>query len=126
MGSRIAEATGGDGFDVVFDATGYSGSMQAAFAYVAHGGTLVFVSVVKDEICFSDPEFHKREMTLVGSRNATRQDFDHVVASIASGLVPVEALITHRTTLEGAVADLPRWAEEKSGLVKAIVKVAAA
>ncbi|MNL87146.1 hypothetical protein D3C87_2161600 [compost metagenome] len=63
---------------------------------------------------------------MVGSRNATRQDFDHVVASIASGLVPVEALITHRTTLEGAVADLPRWAEEKSGLVKAIVKVAAA
>ena len=126
MASRIAEATGGDGFDVVFDATGYSGSMQAAFAYVAHGGTLVFVSVVKDEIRFSDPEFHKREMTLVGSRNATRQDFDHVVASIASGLVPVEALITHRTTLDGAVADLPRWAEEKSGLVKAIVKVGAA
>ncbi|MBK5568425.1 zinc-binding alcohol dehydrogenase family protein [Ensifer sp. SSB1] len=126
MASRIAETTGGDGFDVVFDATGYGGSMQAAFAYVAHGGTLVFVSVVKDEIRFSDPEFHKREMTLIGSRNATREDFDHVVASIASGLVPVEALITHRTTLEGAVADLPRWAEEKAGLVKAIVKVAAA
>ncbi|MEI2299133.1 zinc-binding alcohol dehydrogenase family protein [Ensifer sp. MJa1] len=126
VASRIAEATEGDGFDVVFDATGYSGSMQAAFAYVAHGGALVFVSVVKDEISFSDPEFHKREMTLIGSRNATRQDFDHVVASIASGLVPVEALITHRTTLDGAVADLPRWADEKSGLVKAIVKVAAA
>ncbi|MBZ7923776.1 zinc-binding alcohol dehydrogenase family protein [Ensifer adhaerens] len=126
MASRIADATGRDGFDVVFDATGHGGSMQAAFAYVAHGGILVFVSVVKDEIRFSDPEFHKREMTLIGSRNATREDFDHVVASIASGLVPVEALITHRTTLEGAVADLPRWAEEKAGLVKAIVKVAAA
>ncbi|WP_104667931.1 zinc-binding alcohol dehydrogenase family protein [Ensifer adhaerens] len=122
--ARVAAATDGDGFDVVFDATGHGGSMQAAFAHVAHGGTLVFVSVVKDEIRFSDPEFHKREMTLVGSRNATREDFDHVVASIASGLVPVEALVTHRTTLDGAVADLPRWAEEKSGLVKAIIKVA--
>ncbi|MGE6785082.1 zinc-binding alcohol dehydrogenase family protein [Ensifer adhaerens] len=122
--ARVAAATDGDGFDVVFDATGHGGSMQAAFAHVAHGGTLVFVSVVKDEIRFSDPEFHKREMTLVGSRNATREDFDHVVASIGSGLVPVEALITHRTTLVGAVADLPRWAEEKSGLVKAIIKVA--
>ncbi|RAS03333.1 zinc-binding alcohol dehydrogenase family protein [Ensifer adhaerens] len=123
--ARIAAATDGDGFDVVFDATGYGGSMQAAFAHVAHGGTLVFVSVVKDEIRFSDPEFHKREMTLIGSRNATRQDFDHVVASIASGLVPIDALITHRTTLDGAVADLPRWAEEKTGLVKAVIQVAA-
>ncbi|HEV7321063.1 MAG TPA: zinc-binding alcohol dehydrogenase family protein [Ensifer sp.] len=126
IAARVAEATDGDGFDVVFDATGHGGSMQAAFAYVAHGGTLVFVSVVKDEIRFSDPEFHKREMTLIGSRNATRQDFDHVVASIASGLVPVEALITHRTTVDGVVHDLPRWAEQKTGLVKAIVKVAAA
>ena len=124
--TRIASATDGDGFDVVFDATGHGGSMQAAFAHVAHGGTLVFVSVVKDDIHFSDPEFHKREMTLIGSRNATRQDFDHVVASIASGLVPVEALITHRTTLDGAIADLPRWAEEKTGLVKAVIQVAAA
>ncbi|MBD9558064.1 zinc-binding alcohol dehydrogenase family protein [Ensifer sp. ENS07] len=123
--ARIAAATDGDGFDVVFDATGHGGSMQAAFAHVAHGGTLVFVSVVKDEIRFSDPEFHKREMTLIGSRNATRQDFDHVVASIASGLVPIDALITHRTTLDGAVADLPRWAEEKTGLVKAVIQVAA-
>lgn len=122
---RIAEATDGDGFDVVFDATGHGGSMQAAFSHVAHGGTLVFVSVVKDDIRFSDPEFHKREMTLIGSRNATREDFDHVIASISSGMVPVDVLITHRTTLDGAVADLPRWAEEKSGLVKAIVKVAA-
>ncbi|MGH6810287.1 MAG: zinc-binding dehydrogenase, partial [Ensifer adhaerens] len=123
---RVAEATGGDGFDVVFDATGHGGSMEAAFGHVAHGGTLVFVSVVKDDIRFSDPEFHKREMTLIGSRNATREDFDHVVNSIREGLVPVERLITHRTTMDAVVEDLPRWANEKSGLVKAIVRIAAA
>ncbi|NVD43267.1 zinc-binding alcohol dehydrogenase family protein [Ensifer sp. HO-A22] len=125
-GERIAEATDGDGFDVVFDATGHGGSMEAAFGHVAHGGTLVFVSVVKDEIRFSDPEFHKREMTLIGSRNATREDFDHVAGAIRQGLVPVETLITHRTTMDAVVEDLPRWASEKSGLVKAIVRIAAA
>ena len=123
-GERVGKATNGDGFDVVFDATGHGGSMEAAFSHVAHGGTLVFVSVVKDDIRFSDPEFHKREMTLIGSRNATRDDFDHVVRSIREGLVPVEALITHRTTMEALVDDLPRWANEKSGLVKAIVRIA--
>lgn len=122
----IAQATDGDGFDVVFDATGNAASMARSFAHVAHGGTLVFVSVVKDEIRFSDPEFHKREMNLVASRNATREDFDHVIASIAKGSVPVAALVTHRTTLDGAVEDLPRWAHDKTGLVKAVITVDAA
>ncbi|MDP9807582.1 2-desacetyl-2-hydroxyethyl bacteriochlorophyllide A dehydrogenase [Rhizobium tibeticum] len=117
--------TGGDGFDVVFDATGYGPSMEKAFGFVAHGGALVLVSVVKDDIRFSDPEFHKREMMVVGSRNATRVDFEHVADSIAKGLVPVEQLITHRTTLADAPRDLARWAHEKSGLIKAVIKVSA-
>jgi 2-desacetyl-2-hydroxyethyl bacteriochlorophyllide A dehydrogenase len=125
---RAAEAvmavTEGDGFDVVFDATGYAGSMERSFSYVAHGGCLVFVSVVKDDIRFSDPEFHKREMMLIGSRNATKEDFIHVADAIRSGQVPVDALITHRTTLDRVIEDLPRWASEKTGLVKAVIEIA--
>ena len=120
----VLVATGGEGFDVVFDATGYAKSMEAAFRHVAHGGALVLVSVVKEEIRFSDPEFHKREMMLISSRNATRVDFEHVMESIRTGRVPVEALVTHRTTLAHVPVDLSRWATEKSGLIKAIVRVA--
>jgi len=125
VAEAVSRATDGDGFDVVFDATGHAKSMEAAFAHVAHGGALVLVSVVKDEIRFSDPEFHKREMTLIGSRNAVRADFEHVMACIRDGRVPVDALVTHRTTLDGVPLDLARWATEKSGLIKAIVRVAA-
>lgn len=124
VGDAVKAATSGEGFDVVFDATGYGPSMEKAFGFVAHGGALVLVSVVKDDIGFSDPEFHKREMMVIGSRNATRVDFEHVADSIAKGLVPVEKLITHRTTLADAPRDLARWAHEKSGLIKAVIKVA--
>lgn len=119
----VREATGGEGFDVVFDATGNTQSVHSAFAHVAHGGTLVLVSVVKDDIVFSDPEFHKREMTLIGSRNALRADFDHVAASIRDGAVPLAKLVTHRTTLGDTPRDLARWAHEKSGLIKAVIQV---
>jgi 2-desacetyl-2-hydroxyethyl bacteriochlorophyllide A dehydrogenase len=119
------ELTGNEGFDAVFDATGNARSMNSALPFVAHGGVLVFVSVVKDEIAFADPEFHKREMSIIGSRNALRQDFIHVAASIASGAVDTGKLITHRTSLEAAVDDLPRWAHEKEGLIKATISVAA-
>ncbi|MEW6633210.1 MAG: zinc-binding alcohol dehydrogenase family protein [Pseudomonadota bacterium] len=119
----VWQATGGEGFDLVFDATGNTQSVQSAFAHVAHGGALVLVSVVKDDISFSDPEFHKREMMLIGSRNALKADFDHVAASIRGGAVPLPKLVTHRTTLAGTPRDLARWAHEKSGLIKAVIEV---
>lgn len=120
--SEAMRLTSNEGFEVVFDATGNAQSMNAALPYVAHGGVLVFVSVVKDEISFADPEFHKREMMIVASRNAQRQDFEHVVNCIASGRIDTGRLITHRTTLDGAVRDLPLWAREKAGLIKAVIQ----
>ena len=120
---NVAAATGGEGFDIVFDATGNKASMEGAFRHVAHGGTLVLVSIVTENITFSDPEFHKREMTLMGSRNATRTDFERVIAAIESGRVPLPKLLTHRTSLAGAITDLPRWAQEKRGLVKALIEL---
>ncbi|GAB2175019.1 zinc-binding alcohol dehydrogenase family protein [Dongia sp. agr-C8] len=119
----VAAATGNEGYDVVFDATGNKASMEGAFRHVAHGGTLVLVSIVTENITFSDPEFHKREMTVKGSRNATRADFERVITAIESGHVPLEKLITHRTSLSGAITDLPRWVREKRGLVKALVEL---
>ena len=120
---NVAERTVGTGFDIVYDATGNSRSMQAAFAYVAHGGVMVMVSVVQDDITFSDPEFHKREMMLIGSRNATNADFEHVVASIRAGKIPIDRLVTHRTTLRDSPRAIALWAHEKAGLIKAMIDV---
>ena len=119
----VAEATQGDGFDVVIDATGNRMSMESAFAYVAHGGSYVLLGLIREQITFSDPEFHKRETTLLSSRNALRSDFEHVMGALSSGRVPLNKLITHRTTLAAAVEDLPRWTTQKQGLVKALIEV---
>lgn len=119
-GFHLAEGTG---FDVVFDATGSPASIEGGFDHVAHGGRYVLVSVVKDRITFNDPDFHRKEMTLLGSRNATREDFERVISTLKSRDVSAERLITHRTSLAGAVQDLPRWAADKSGLIKAVVEI---
>lgn len=121
--AAIAAATGGDGFSLVFDATGNRQSMERGFDFVAHAGRYVLVSVVKDPISFADADFHRKEMTLLGSRNAIAADFKTVIAAIHAGDVPVEKLVTHRTTLDGAVRDLPKWATSKSGLIKALIEV---
>ena len=111
------------GFDVVFDATGSPQSMEKGFDYVAHGGRYVLVSVVKEPITFMDPDFHRKEMTLLGSRNATAEDFQAVIVAIREGAVPIDRLVTHRTSLADAVRDIPRWTTEKAGLIKALVEL---
>ncbi|MDB5506109.1 MAG: dehydrogenase [Devosia sp.] len=112
------------GFDAVFDATGSIRAMNAALGLARNGGSLTLVGVVKGTLEWDDPELHRKELTIRGSRNATRQDFDHVVAAMKAGKIPVEQLATHRTTLDRVSEDLPRWAHDRSGLVKAIVELA--
>lgn len=118
---ELERLTGGDFFDVVFDATGNPRAMEAGFAYVAHGGTYVLVSIVAADISFSDPEFHKREMTLMGSRNATAEDFATVVDAMRAGLVPTEALHTHSAPLADLPEAFPGWLDPAAGVIKAIV-----
>ena len=119
----VAKSTGRNGFDVVFDATGNRASMQKSFDYVAHGGSYVMVGLVKDNITFFDPDFHKREMNLFASRNATAEDFELVMSSIRSGQVQISKLITHRTNLDEVTNMLPRWAHDKNGLIKAMIEI---
>ena len=119
----VSAFTRNDGFDVVFDATGSRQAMERGFDFVAHGGRYVLVSVIKDSITFMDPDFHRKEITLLASRNAVSEDFARVIAAIRAGDVPIGRLITHRSGLAEAVRDIPRWATEKSGLIKALIEI---
>jgi 2-desacetyl-2-hydroxyethyl bacteriochlorophyllide A dehydrogenase len=119
----LSAVTEGDFFDVVVDATGNARSMMAGLNYVAHGGSYVLVSVVRDTISFADPEFHKRETSLLGSRNATPEDFSRVFGAMREGLVPTEALVTHRVSLDEAPDSFPIWIKPETGVIKAIIEI---
>jgi threonine dehydrogenase-like Zn-dependent dehydrogenase len=123
VSEALSELTAGDFFDIVIDATGNAKSMMAGLDYVAHGGTYVLVSVVRDTISFPDPEFHKRETSLLGSRNATPEDFSKVFDAIREGRVPTDALITHRVALEDAPGSFPLWIKPEAGVIKALIEI---
>ncbi len=122
--AAIAKLTEGDYPQIVFDATGNVQSMTQAFKLVAHGGTLVYVGLVKSDITFHDPDFHKREMTLMGSRNATREDFDLVLEAVSKGFVDIDRYITHRSTLEDMIEPFQQWLKPETGVIKAVVEIA--
>jgi threonine dehydrogenase-like Zn-dependent dehydrogenase len=119
---QLAQLTNGEFFDCVFDATGNARAMERGFQFIAHGGRYVLVSIVPGQIGFSDPEFHKREATLLSSRNATTEDFATVMQAMRAGLVPDQALNTHRMALAEVPAQFAGLLDPAAGVVKAIVE----
>jgi threonine dehydrogenase-like Zn-dependent dehydrogenase len=82
----------------------------------------VLVSIVRETIGFSDPEFHKRETTLLGSRNATMEDFETVLAAMRAGQIPDRALNTHRLALRDVPADFANLLDPAQRVIKALVE----
>jgi 2-desacetyl-2-hydroxyethyl bacteriochlorophyllide A dehydrogenase len=119
----VREAMDGELATLVFDATGNPASMHTAFDLVATGGRLVLVGLFQGDLAFHDPEFHRRELTVLGSRNATAVDFRRSIEIIEGGRAPVEGWITHRTSLEGLPATFPLLERSGSGVIKAIVDI---
>jgi len=111
----------GDAPTTVFDATGNVNSMKQAFHYPAHGGKLVFVGLVQDDITFHDPHFHSHELTLYATRNATSADFAHVVRALNAGKINLDPWLTHQATPETLIDAFPTWLDPATGVVKAML-----
>jgi 2-desacetyl-2-hydroxyethyl bacteriochlorophyllide A dehydrogenase len=121
--AQIREALNGDLPTIVFDATGSPRSMMGAFQYVANGSKLVFVGLFQGDVTFNDPEFHRREMTLMSSRNATRADFNQVLAHLEAGDINLTPWITHRASPEELVDQFASWTDPNAGVVKAMLEI---
>ena len=120
---QLKAITNGDMPNVVIDCTGNLKAINNAFQYMAHGARFVLIGLQKNEIVFSHPEFHKREATLMSSRNATSQDFEHVVTSMKNGLVNPTNYITHRVQFDEVKINFESWLNPATGVIKAMIEV---
>ncbi|TSB47238.1 zinc-binding alcohol dehydrogenase family protein [Alkalicoccobacillus porphyridii] len=117
------KATIGKMPSIVFDATGNAHSMTQAFDYVGFGGKLIYVGLVKQDLSFNDPDFHKKELTLLGSRNATVKDFEDVAHLLASKNYHMDEYITHTCELDEVIETFESWLKPESNVIKAMVHV---
>lgn len=119
---RLLEITHGDMPSVVIDASGNLQAINQGFQYVSHGGRYILVGLQRGEIILSHPEFHKREATLMSSRNATREDFDQVMQSIREKKVKPLSFITTRVSFAEAANGFPDWLESQGRIIKVVVE----
>lgn len=120
---QLQRITGGDMPTVVIDATGNQKAINSGIFYLAHGGRYVLIGLQKELLMFPHPEFHKRETTLMSSRNATRADFEQVVHCIKNGLVKPERYITHRVRFGDVKNVFSSWLDPRNEVIKAIVEL---
>jgi 2-desacetyl-2-hydroxyethyl bacteriochlorophyllide A dehydrogenase len=106
-------------FDVVFDATGNKAAMEASVGRAAFGGCVVFVGLVNESVSFPDPLFHRRELTLLASRNSNGA-FPSILALLECGRIDTAPWVTHRMTLAEVPSRFAGVANEP-GLLKAMV-----
>jgi 2-desacetyl-2-hydroxyethyl bacteriochlorophyllide A dehydrogenase len=120
--AEVAAACGGDLPTVVFDATGNAQSMLKAFDFVAASGKLIFVGLFQGEVVFNDPQFHRRELTLLATRNSLPRDFEKIIKLVEDGVINTGPWITHRAAAAEILSAFPLWISPGAGVIKAVVE----
>ncbi|WP_299664991.1 zinc-binding alcohol dehydrogenase family protein [uncultured Polaribacter sp.] len=117
---EISEITNGDLCTAVFDASGNKYALEACPDYMSHGGRFVMVGLSKGELTYTHPRIHAKEMTLMCSRNATTEDFKHVISVLDQ--FPTDSFITHSVDYTEMISNFDSWLNPKTGVIKATVK----
>jgi alcohol dehydrogenase len=122
---QLSAITNGQLADVVIDATGSNKSMSAALAYCAFAGRLVYVGITQQEVSFlHSPIMHRREVSIMASRNALPPDFKRIIALIEEGKIDTVPWITHHAAFDTMIDAFPDWLKPETGVIKAVVEVA--
>ncbi len=116
---KVLEITDGDLCTAVFDASGNKYALESCPDYMSHGGRFVLVGLSKGELTYTHPKIHAKEMTLMCSRNATTEDFEHVISVLDK--FPTESFITHNVPFTEMIENFDSWLKPETGVIKATV-----
>ena len=122
----IAALTGGRMCDVVVDATGSAVSMANSLKLCSFGGRLVYVGITQSDLVFPHaPVLHRRELSILASRNALSRDFARIIGLIETGKIDTGPWITHRVPFADTIQQFPRLLEPASDVIKAVIEIPA-
>ncbi|MEP4079947.1 zinc-binding alcohol dehydrogenase family protein [Haloferula sp.] len=122
--TEIEKITGSGFCDVIIDATGHAGSMVQCYEYAAVGGRVVYVGITAADITFPQaPFFHRRELSIMASRNALPADFPEIIEILKAGKIDLKNWITHRLDIEDVPTEFDKFTDPATGAIKAVITV---
>lgn len=122
--AALHHLTHGELADVIIDATGSVHSMSTCFQFAAFTGRVVYVGITTQEVSFPHaPVFHRRELTLLASRNARPADFPKIIQLLTDGKINLDPWITHRIKFHEVPEKFPALTDPNLGAIKAVIEI---
>jgi threonine dehydrogenase-like Zn-dependent dehydrogenase len=118
---ELERLTGGDGPDVVVEAAGNPLTYRAAVDEVAFTGRVICIGYAPSEVSFATKLFVQKEIDIMGSRNATPEDFKAVISYLQQGKFPLDQMITQKIKPEYAAQAVMQWADTPGKVMKILV-----
>ena len=99
--------------------------MSRSLEFAAFGGRVAYVGITQGELKFLHaPLLHRRELTLLASRNALSSDFGRIIGDIEAGRIDTKPWITHRLSWDDLPSTFPQLIDPASGVLKAVATIA--
>jgi 2-desacetyl-2-hydroxyethyl bacteriochlorophyllide A dehydrogenase len=118
----VAQATGGEMADVVFEATGIAACTSMTTALVAHAGRIILIGWNKGPVEIDTVALMRKEVDLLGSRNSVNA-FPAAIRILEDGIIDAQALITHRFSLDETGAALDVLDQGREHALKILIEV---
>lgn len=119
---RIDTITDGDGADVSIEAVGNPVTFRQAVDIVSYSGTVVYIGYAKDEVLYNSNDFVKKEIEILGSRNAAMEDFKNVKTMISQNVHLYTTLITQEYSLNETAEAFRFWTESPEDVTKILIR----
>lgn len=120
VAGAVSAWAGPDLAHAVFDATGNLDAMGASLQLAGPGGRVVMVGLAQGSFAVDDPLFHRRELTLLATRNSAGA-FPALIRLMEAGRLDTSPWITHHLELATLPGEFPRLLEPEAGVVKAMI-----
>ena len=119
---RTQEITNKRGADVIIEAVGRPETYLDSISEVGFTGRVVYIGYAKEKIPFDTQYFVKKELNIMGSRNAMPKDFMAVMEYLKKGDCPVDELITAIYKPEEAQTALNKWKDNPEDVFRILIR----
>ena len=94
LANSVSQITGEHhGFDVCIEAVGLPSTFQNCMDAAAYGGRIVLIGVGKKNLDFNFTLIQKKELSIFGSRNALKADFQELIELVKGGEIDLEKIV---------------------------------
>jgi len=120
--ARVRATTGGDGFDVCIEAVGLPSTFLRCIDAAAHRARVVIIGIGMQSLDFRYTVIQTKELDVLGSRNALREDFLEVIELARAGRVDLAAVVSDEYDLGEAGRAFHELAESTGDKLKVMVR----